>query len=285
MLARRGFVISARQSFPTFFYGYKSIYADDLPLFISADSILYAVHQSYDAILKHVELSGLVSELETLLRGMHTALGAGAGPTITGPAREDVDLYLTVARRLLQISSPAGQSPGATIAPLAGASAGQVTQIVDQARAAAGLGRLPLFGDPERVIDFSQFKPRGHYTGESTLEAYFRAMMWLGRTDLRLIVKQRFFRRQFDISLLLAMLLDDARGESWKHIDATLRGFVGESDNMTVPDFERLRAALASQHWPRSRNATIRSWPRASPTRGWESSGSPARSCSSRRRG
>ena len=57
VLARNGFVISDRQKFPTFAYGYASIYADDLPLFISADSILYAVHRSYDEMLKQLEIS------------------------------------------------------------------------------------------------------------------------------------------------------------------------------------------------------------------------------------
>lgn len=246
MLAQRGFVISARQSFPTFFYGYKAIYADDLPLFISADSILHAVHRSYDSILMQVELNGLVPELDALLRGMHMALGAGAGPEITGPARTDVDLYLTVARRLLQVPPAAGQGSGQTVAPVAGASESAVAALVDKARAASGLGDVPLFGDPKRVIDFSQFTPRGHYVGDARLEAYFRAMMWLGRTDLRLLVKQRFFRRQFDVSLLLALLLDDARGAAWRRIDTTLRGFVGESDNMTVLDFERLRTTLGA---------------------------------------
>jgi len=246
LLAQRGFVISARQSFPTFFYGYKSIYADDLPLFISADSILHAVHRSYDAILKEVELASLRSDLDALLSGMHVALGAGAGATITGPARTDVDLYLTVARRLLQGPPAAGASPAPVIAPVAGASSNDVSSIVDKAVAASGLTALPLFGDPERFIDFSQFKPRGHYAGDARLESYFRAMIWLGRTDLRLLVKQKFFRRQFDVSLLLAMLVDSVGGDSWRRIDATLRGFVGESDNMTMLDFATLRDVLGA---------------------------------------
>ena len=41
--------------FPTFVYGYKSIYAADLPVYVSADSVLYAAHHSYDKILELVE--------------------------------------------------------------------------------------------------------------------------------------------------------------------------------------------------------------------------------------
>jgi hypothetical protein len=67
VLARNGFVISDRQRFPTFAYGYASIYADDLPVFISADSLLYAVHRSYDELLKQIEIGSLRPALQTLL--------------------------------------------------------------------------------------------------------------------------------------------------------------------------------------------------------------------------
>src|SRR5690606_28560673 len=50
-----GFVISEGRVFPHFSYGYASIYLEDLPLFISADSILYALHTSYAAMLKSFE--------------------------------------------------------------------------------------------------------------------------------------------------------------------------------------------------------------------------------------
>jgi hypothetical protein len=241
---QNGFVISGRQAFPTFFLGYKAIYAADLPVFISADSILYAVHRSYDAILKELEQARLIDALGTLLAGMHQALASGAGAQMTAQfstdVRADADLYLTVARRLLA----AGSGPGAAVAPVAGAKTADVDKLVELAMAASGLAKVPLFGDAERAIDFSQFTPRGHYVGEPRMEAYFRAMIWLGRTDLRLIEEQRFVRRQFDVALLLAVLLDSSRQQSWKQIDQVLAGFVGESDNMTVLDFDRLRAAL-----------------------------------------
>jgi hypothetical protein len=233
MLRQNAFVITARQAFPSFFFGYKSIYADDLPVFISADSILYAVHRSYDAILKEVEQNQLITALEQLLASMHRLLGSGAGSALGATARSDADLFLTVARRLL--AGPAG-----TITPVAGAPAAQVDKIVAAAMSASGIDMLPLFGDTGRSIDFSQFKPRGHYLGDARLEAYFRAMIWLGRTDLRLIAGQRFVRRQFEAAILIARLLDEPARETWQRIDDTLRGFVGESDNATVADLRRL---------------------------------------------
>ncbi len=63
LLAKNGFVVSDKRRYPHFAYGYKAIYSQDLPVFISADSILQAVHQSYDAILEALELAALAPDL------------------------------------------------------------------------------------------------------------------------------------------------------------------------------------------------------------------------------
>ena len=69
-LSSTGFAISTSHQMPSFLYGYASIYAEDLPLYVSADSILYSVHDSYDEILKQLEKQTLVPDLQALLSGM-----------------------------------------------------------------------------------------------------------------------------------------------------------------------------------------------------------------------
>ena len=97
-LSTAGFALSPRQSFGTFFMGYVGIYANDLPLFISGDSVLHAVHRSYDAILEDVENAALQPALLRLLAGMRTALsGEMAGGAWPAETLADVDEYLAVA--------------------------------------------------------------------------------------------------------------------------------------------------------------------------------------------
>jgi uncharacterized protein DUF3160 len=245
-IARNGFVVSARQTFPTFFYGYKAIYADHLPLYVSVDSVMHAVHRSYDSALMTIETVHLIPTLKTLLSGMQIDLASGAGADLPAEVRADVDLYLTVARKLLGDSAAA---------PVAGGDASQIAPLITRAMQAAGVETVSLFGQP-RDVDFSQFKPRGHYAGDSRLEPYFRSMIWLGRTDLRFLqydpfapagTPPRFFRRQFLAGLLLAQLTEaGGRLAQWRQIDDVLRGFVGESDNMTLADFPKLRAAAGA---------------------------------------
>jgi len=227
-----GFVISGTREFPTFAYGYKQIYFEDLPLYVSADSIIHAVHRSYDDILQSIEHFALVPGLRTLLESMRAQLQGNPPQGVDAETLEQVDFYLAVALSLLN---------GEQVAPVAGAAAGEIADFVAMASAHDGSKTLNLFG-ASREIDFSQFKPRGHYTGDAALEQYFRAMIWLGRIDLRMLEPDtagnlQFHREQFEIAYILYALLDDASRELWESLDAAIGAFVGEQDNMSVPEF------------------------------------------------
>ena len=237
-LGRQGFVISAGRSFPTFAYGYATLYSEHLPLYVSADSILDAVHRSYDRILQRLEEGVLGPELQALLENLRAALVSKALPD-SGVARA-VDFYLTVALGLLTGSA----------APVAGASASDVSAFLSGATAAKGVKEVALFGVP-REVDFSQFSPRGHYTDGELLKRYFRAMMWLGRIDFRLIETkpngdQVFYRRQFDAMLALHALFDENSRARHHAIDDVIETFVGESDNLKVAEVGRLLGDLGA---------------------------------------
>ncbi|WP_437753379.1 DUF3160 domain-containing protein [Sorangium sp. So ce1389] len=234
-LSKNGFVISEKKSFPTFVYGYESIYALDLPLYVSADSILYAVHRSYDAILKAVELASLAPELTRMLEEMRARLAAGAGSELGDKARADADLFTAVALALLTEES---------VAPVAGASAATIDELVAGARAHQGMAEVSLFGS-DRLMDFSQFEPRGHYTDEPALERYFRSMMWLGRVDFRFLETQPdgtqlFQRRQLEGAYVLRALAEAKTLDRYTRIDDAIQAFVGESDYMTLPELDAL---------------------------------------------
>ncbi len=235
-LGENGFVISTRQAFPTFVNGYAAIYAAHLPVYISVDAALEAVHSSYDTILAEIEQNALIPALDRLLEGMHQRL---AGADVDEATRSDVDEYLAVARSLLS---------GRSVAPLAGGDAAAVAEWITQATAADGMLVAELFGT-QRLVDSSQFTPRGHYEDEPVLANYFRAMIWLGRIDLRIIETQPdgstvFQPAQYSAMLLLRALMTDGHVALWNQIDAALRGFVGESDNMILPEVDALISDL-----------------------------------------
>ena len=237
VLGQQGFVISRSKEFPTFAYGYSAIYASDLPLFVSADSILDAVHRSYDQMLEQFEQTMLIPDLQSLLQQMRTALATST--EATPQVRADVDLYLAVPLALLT---------GQTVAPVAGASSTAINGLVQAAVNASGTQTSTLFG-VERDLDMSQFKPRGHYTDSLALGQYFRAMMWLGRIEFRLIETQSdgsqvFYRRQADAMLLLSDLLGPDGLALWNRIEGVIHKFVGDADNMTPAQVSSLKTVL-----------------------------------------
>jgi hypothetical protein len=243
-LAKQGFVISGRQRFPSFGYGYASIYVEDLPVYISADSIADALHRSYDEILTQLELGLLRGELDALLTSLRSALLARPESEV----RADLDTYLTVAQALLALDS----APATVSKVKAGGDQEVVDMLLEKATAAEGTAELVLFG-VKREEDMSQFKPRGHYEGTPELETYFRTMIWLGRIDLRLVETldelgtQRLNRPQVDAMLLLHSLFSEADTARFHRIDDVVRAFVGESDNMTLSQVPDLLKALGVQ--------------------------------------
>lgn len=242
ILKTNGFVVTDRYRYPTFAYGYQTIYSQDLPVFVSADSILFALHRSYDDILKAIETSVLIPELKSLLLRMRTNLKAGTIAALGPVAQKDADFYLAVALSLLNETEMAP--------PVAGASEKDIAAFVAKAIAARGAEKLKLF-DSERRMDFSQFTPRGHYTDSPELTRYFRAMMWLGRIDFRILETQDdgsqvFRRRQFDAGFSLVALMDAPARASFARIDSTIESFVGESDNMTAPQLEAMLAGIGA---------------------------------------
>ncbi|HEU4581309.1 MAG TPA: DUF3160 domain-containing protein [Polyangiaceae bacterium] len=239
VLDRNGFVVSARQQFPTFLRGYAAIYMEHLPVYVSADALLEAVHSSYDLILARLEQAILAPQLRALLDSMLARVDGLDAPVQT---RADLRLYLEVAAGLLKGSASGVSS--------------EARSLIEQAREAQGIGTRSLFG-VDRRIDFSQFTPRGHYTDE--LQDYFRAMIWLGRIELRLIETEPdgtavFRRPQYEAMLGMQQLMNEPALQRWSQIEQVVHAFVGESDSMTVPEVAALVADLGGPESARSKS-------------------------------
>ncbi len=239
-LAADGFV-RTQQQFPTFTYGYATIYLEDLPIFVSADSILHAVHRSYDAILKGIELTELIPAMTDLIDAMRARLADGGAEGFTPEQITDLDLYLAVAGTLLDTTPrPA----------IAGASQTLVDEMVAKALAAEGAEEITIFGS-KRLMDWSQFEPRGHYTDNPNLERYFRAMMWLSRLDFRMLEPNEqnqleFRRRQFYNVIAMANLMDTQSSAQHQLIEDTVGLFVGEPDALILSEVPALLTALGA---------------------------------------
>lgn len=172
-LVRDGFVVPARLEYPDYTQAYYDIHRSQLPVFVTADSILHAIYASHDQLLARLEKQYLARRLDSALGAMHCGLVA-AQNDYPKAVVADLDLYLTVARSLLAGELKTGQL-GADAEPL-------VTLI----EAASGKETIALFGR-KRSFDASQYAPRGHYVDDTELERYFRAAMWLSRAEFNIV--------------------------------------------------------------------------------------------------
>lgn len=177
LLLTRGFVVLEKHRFSTYAEAYHEIFQSELPLWVSMDSIFHAVYRSNDKLLERLEAGQLRDKLNTTLEKLHCALGAQAKRYPYDAAR-DVDLYLTVARSLLA---------GSEVKSIFGVDA-EAHALFEKAQKAAGIDEnVTIFGR-SRVVDFSVYAPRGHYTS-SDLGGYFRAATWLSRLEFNLATR------------------------------------------------------------------------------------------------
>lgn len=244
LLSTNGFVAVDDSPTVTFATTYLDLYFNDLPVLITADSLLYALHKSFDSILKDFELAVLRDEVGKMLDLSHAALGeqlGGLPPEFAATAR-DLDVYLTVARALLT-GDPTTVSGDSDVKD-------RVQRILDAAVALQPLD-IELFG-VTTTYDFSQMQPRGHYEEDPLLQTYFQAMIWLGRTDFPMVVFDQdqnpiFNRRGLEAAFLMNDLLATSGGDAhWKRVDKTIGLLIGERDSMSPVDMTAYAKAVGA---------------------------------------
>jgi hypothetical protein len=252
LLEKNHFVVTERLSFHCFGGALHDIYGKDLPVFVTTDAILHALHASYDRLLMDIEAEILEPGLAELLDALHSSFPQLLSKYESNPklheALGDVDLYVTVARSLLVDKQLSPQYISA-----------DKVDAVWGAILSEQLVEMPLFTKPERLrrLDFSQFTVRGHYTDQTALECgitslrpYFKCMMWLGRMDFMLTPPpapweppwQREEIRRMNLgAVLLNELVDMAGARSVLNgNDEIITFMVGESDNLTPAELADL---------------------------------------------
>lgn len=205
---------------------------DDRPLFITTDTALHFWHLVFAKVLRESEQERLLPALEEFL----------AGALVAARAQEDElggSLLEDAASRAVQYYEAAavlaGLDPG-EIGPLARAE-------VELALSHEGISQSPVVSaggacvpsvSIANCVDYSLFRPRGHYTRNGDLERYFRAMSMLGQTGFPLSSggESESLRR----ALLVArpVIADPALLARWEDIYEPTAFLVGVADDFTI---------------------------------------------------
>lgn len=226
---KSGMAIYSQGEFKNFESALDFVHTQDLPLLFTTDALLNTVYRSYDNILMALEENNLIPALDGILAASIAEMErAHAGRDYAAPVID----YFKAARNLLS---------GAW---------------TEDNLAAKGhpFGRtLP--------IDWTQFKPRGHYTRSVKLQRYFRAMMWLSRADLSLQIggpSESFGNmKPADITRMkkaaLAMwdaVVNSGSYPAWQDMNAVIEFMVGKSDGLSIDGMSQLVHALGDSSMP-----------------------------------
>ncbi|MGA1872066.1 MAG: DUF3160 domain-containing protein [Thermoplasmatota archaeon] len=230
------------------------------PLYVTTDSMLHLYHVLFDELLRTIEEGHLMDLMMnftgSVLSQATKAASSYSGKlnvshlyetvTIKGPVayliNESLDIkeiaaknviYLSVALRLLD--------PTATIPSWA---ENLVKMELDLINSHNKLALSPLMdrSDVHPVLtymeDYTQYRPRGHYTRSTQLERYFKVMMWFGQITMR---------QKSAEETMQAVLLADAVSKAfhstvpstdlWNETYAITSFFVGWSDDLTYGDY------------------------------------------------
>ncbi len=252
LIKQNGFVVSQRLTNTSFVAGFNDVWQKDIPVFISADAILHSYHASYDKILKEFEinyLSGAVSdilnEMEAQIPALETKYKNVSGMKAS---LQDVDLYLSVPRTIFSSSA----------APYYAVNAEHISGQINNINAYQAMNTT-LFSETQRMVDYSQFKPRGHYDDDiyPQLRQYFKVMMWLGRIEVYLLAPKSIGvpsptpadiqRQTIDAYLINELIALSNTAAKIAQVEEFLKFFIGDQDNVTLPNLDYLAQAIKLQ--------------------------------------
>ena len=241
---------------------YKLIKNLEVPIFVTSDSLLHIYHIQFDETLRSIEEDHFYDDLWTISEMMLARSEADYNAS-SGEAKEAAKrnvAFFSVALSLLEPKSDQlcqgssrecdersfeGSYPYFTPEELEERSFEVPALVKDEVmaelaliEAQAGFAKSPIFGYDE---DYSQYRPRGHYTRSEQLKNYFKAMMWYGRMSFLLkgcdgdcIVSEKEARIQtLGASMIAQNLLDDPESkEKWDRIYNVTSFYVGYSDDL-----------------------------------------------------
>lgn len=221
LLAKNGFAIAEDTAGYEFFETYEMNRYSLIPNFVTTDSMMHSYHLYFSYLLKTCEREQLSAKLrdmsEAMLRESQDQLG-----------KLTDDEWQNAAWRNVAFFSVACKLCGSDVhIPEAVESA--VDREVAQIMAAGGVGSSIVLSEGTKDgvdLDYSQFKPRGYYEGDTTLEAYFRTMMWYGQVNFT--QSEETLDRS---ALLITMALNGDALSSWEAIYTITSFFAGASDD------------------------------------------------------
>ncbi len=220
--------------------GFEDIYEiyprEEYPKFITTDLCLHAYHVLYDISLRILEGTYFSDDFETILQELRAAQITLSGKVTESNVNDAVTkniAYLTVMLYLIDNTTMIPQEvEGLFNSELAKINAGKRSESA-------------IFGYEE---DYTQYKVRGHYTRNTLLSNYFKAMMYAGRMGF--LLQSPFGDIEMGINhTRMAMLLlssfnatigSETVWDYWDRVYQPTTFYVGASDDLTPTEYYQI---------------------------------------------
>ncbi|MBN1629825.1 MAG: DUF3160 domain-containing protein [Thermoleophilia bacterium] len=237
ILARQSFVAAVQDPMNgpwKFWHVYETARYQGLPVLVTTDSLLNAYHGLFDTLLQRMEEAALFDQAVAMTEELYAAASdqwnTAADPAIKEAARLNM-AFFSVAGSLLN-----GAATGPDVV------ADEVDAELALIEAAGGTSESPILG---YVEDYSQYKPRGHYTRSEKLERYFKTLMWYGHTAFFINPRGGDITEEEAVNLtrravLVSSSLVGPAKEAWSAIYEPTSFMVGRADDITVDDMANI---------------------------------------------
>ena len=233
-LLKRGFVFRKWGKYKDLSEAYSYLKNANIPIYVTVDSFLHAYHVQFDSILAEIEENYLYEDLINMSKALLNS-SLNDLHTMSGDYREAARRNVAFFSVALSLLDPSFKPPS------------EVSELVNEEvkliEEHGGIRKSPIFHYKE---DYSQYRPRGHYTKSEKLKRYFKAMMWYGRMAF-LLRKGFVSEADSKIATLQAVLIstelpsstynNEKASDLWLRIYSVTSFFVGLADDLTPYDY------------------------------------------------
>jgi hypothetical protein len=284
LLSKNGFVVIANPFNPNEEYitsPYDTLKKNEIPIFITSDSLLHLYHIQFDETLRQIEEKEFYDKIWNIDKSM-LEKSIEDYDSSTGDVKEAARInvvYFSVALSLLQpksnqirIDCPEDDWECKSQDATAFFSKEEqekytfttpefvkedVNEELDLIETHEGFSLSPTFKYTE---DYSQYVPRGHYTRSEKLKNYFKAFMWHGRISMLLkgrLIESKDPDKDAKIQTISASLIathlanDKIAMTDWDRIYDVTAFYVGFSDDLGPYEYlDAMNAVLGDNFDP-----------------------------------
>ncbi len=223
-IAKNGFVVCPSDN-EQLYYIYETNQYKKLPSFVTTDSVLQMYHIFFGYSLRTLEYDMLLDHLEQLtddmLRKSINIYEDAKDREVKAAALKNIE-YFAVAQKALELELPDNMPDEAK---------NTADAEYKKVLAEGGFEESSIF---PFELDYSQYKPRGHYTRNHDFERFFKAMMWYGQAPFPFAKKEQTIQALLMTFSVFQKTDGTPDIELWEKIYDPTVFYVGSTDDLNI---------------------------------------------------